>query len=200
MTKQKRIAMIVSAIALIAVIVVGGTLAFFTSKDAKQNVFTLGKVSGTLTEDKSTDGTRRDDGGRDYSNYTPGSKLSKVPVVNVDSTSLPAYVRVKIEYTGLTDAQIVEVEEGLDVQSGWHKSTDGYFYYNSIVTPGSSTEPIFTKVTIPTSWGNEMSGHSFSMTLKADLIQSDNFTPTKDANGNIISWGDVTIEQTTSGN
>lgn len=195
MTKQKRIAMIVSAIALIAVIIVGGTLAFFTSKDAKQNVFTLGKVSGTLTEDGSTDGTRRDDGGRDYGNIKPGDVLSKVPIVNVDATSLPAYVRVKIAYDGLTDAQIKDLEKLLDVKSGWYYSTDGYFYYNSIVTPGSSTEPVFTKVTIPTTWGNEIAGKTFSMTLQADLIQSDNFTPSKDASGNITSWGKVDIQK-----
>lgn len=195
MTKKKKRAILFSAFALIAVILIGTTLAYFTDTDAKQNVFSIGKVSGTLTEDKSKDGTARTDGGRDYDNIKPGSVLSKIPVVNVDSTSLPAYVRVKISYDdSLTAAQITALEALLDIQSGWTHSSDGYYYYNSIVQPGSSTEPVFTKVTIPAEWGNEIAGKTFSMTLSADLIQSDNFTPQKDASGNITSWGNVDVQ------
>jgi len=200
MTKNKKRAMLISAVALIAVIIIGSTLAFFTDRDAKQNVFTFGKVSGTLTEDKSTDGKARDDGGRDYTDIKPGSVLSKIPVVGVDSTSLPAYVRVKIDYNDtLTAAQISQLEALLDIQASWHRSSDGYYYYNASVSPGSFTEPVFTKVTIPTEWGNEIAGKTFSMSLSADLIQSDNFKPTKDSSGNITGWNKsdgtaVTIE------
>ena len=195
MTKKKKRAILFSAFALIAVILIGTTLAYFTDTDAKQNVFSIGKVSGTLTEDKSKDGTARDDGGRDYKDFKPGDSLSKVPVVNVDSSSLPAYVRIKISYDNtLSSDLITAIESGLDIQSGWTRGSDGYYYYNNIVQPGSSTEPIFTKVIIPTEWGNEIAGKTFSMTLSADLIQSDNFTPTKDASGNITSWGNVDVQ------
>lgn len=195
MTTTKKAAMLISALAVIAIIAVGATLAFFTDTDTKQNVFTLGKVSGTLTEDGSTDGKKREDGGRDYTSITPGKTLSKVPVITLDSNSQKAYARMKIEYTGLTAAQITEFQQGITLNSGWALGTDGYFYYNTVLNPGD-TATIFNTVTIPATWGNEMAEKSFSMNLKAELIQSDNFDGqlTKDANGNIVSWGNVTIE------
>lgn len=193
MTTTKKAAMLISALAVIAIIVVGATLAYFTDTDTKQNVFTLGKVSGTLTEDGSTDGTTREDGGRDYTDITPGKTLSKVPVITLDANSQKAYARMKIEYTGLTAAQIAEFQQGITLNPGWALGTDGYFYYNTVLNPGD-TATIFNTVTIPATWGNEMAEKSFSMNLKAELIQSDNFTPTKDTAGNITSWGNVTIE------
>ena len=32
--------------------------------------------------------------------------------------------------------------------------------------------------------------------VHGEIIQSDNFTPTTDASGSIVSWGDVNIETT----
>ena len=61
MTKKKKGAILISALALIAVIVIGGTLAYFTDQDDAKNVFTLGKVQGDLTEDT-----------KDYEVDTPG--------------------------------------------------------------------------------------------------------------------------------
>lgn len=193
MTTTKKAAMLISALAVIAIIAVGATLAYFTDTDTKQNVFTLGKVSGTLTEDGSTDGTKREDGGRDYTSITPGKTLSKVPVITLDAKSQNAYARMKIDYTGLTASQIAEFQAGITLNPGWVLGSDGYFYYNTVLNPGD-TATIFNTVTIPATWGNEMAEKSFSMNLKAELIQSDNFTPTKDTAGNITSWGNVTIE------
>ena len=49
MRKKKLAALLVSA-ALIGVIALGGTLAYFTDKDEAKNVITLGKVDGELEE------------------------------------------------------------------------------------------------------------------------------------------------------
>lgn len=191
---RKKLAILITSLVLVGAMVMGGTLAYFTDTAESTNVITLGKVSGTLTEDKSKDGTAKEDGGREYKDTKPGAVLSKVPVVNVDETSLPAYVRVKLEWTGLTDAQAAEAEALLDVQTGWAKSSDGYYYYNKIVQPGTSTDPVFTELTIPTTWGNEMAEKSFDLKIKAELIQSDMFTPVTDASSNITGWGTVSIE------
>ncbi len=42
--KKKKILTMVAAVALVAVIGVGATLAYFTDKDSKTNVVTMGKV------------------------------------------------------------------------------------------------------------------------------------------------------------
>ena len=51
------------------------------------------------------------------------------------------------------------------------------------------------KVTIPTEWGNEIAGITFNINVKAEFIQSDNFTPVTDEAGNITGWGNVAIEK-----
>ena len=87
MTKKKKGAILISALALIAVIVIGGTLAYFTDTDDAQNVFTLGNVQGDLTEtttpgtDDTTKhpikgGTPTDDGIK-YDQIEPVDWLSK---------------------------------------------------------------------------------------------------------------------------
>ena len=64
---RKKLVIGLTASALCITSVVGGTLAYFTDKDIRSNVVTLGHVTGTLTE---TDEHKRDDNttGKDYSN------------------------------------------------------------------------------------------------------------------------------------
>ncbi len=212
MTKKKT-AILVSALALIAVIVVGGTLAYFTDKDARQNVFTLGKVDGTLTEPGET---TRDDGtiGKDYTNVKPGDALDKAPYVTLDTKSENAYARVKVEMKdiaggkALSGALKADILDGLSpVGAGWVKVTGGrdaanggiydYYYYQTILTKGDKTTDVFTKVNIPgATWTNEAAESKFGIDVTADLVQSDNFDAQLEKNeaGQIIGWGNVTIE------
>ena len=62
--KKKTILMAAIAVMLVAVLVVGGTLAYFTDTKSATNTFTTGKVSITLNE-KNADGTP----------FTQGQKL-----------------------------------------------------------------------------------------------------------------------------
>ena len=74
-------------------------------------------MTGTLTE---TGEHVRDDNttGKDYSNVKPGDVLAKDPTVNLKEDSEDAYVRVKIDYKGLTDEQAADIEAVLDIQEG----------------------------------------------------------------------------------
>lgn len=193
---RKKLVIGLTASALCITSVVGGTLAYFTDKDIRSNVVTLGHVTGTLTE---TDEHKRDDNttGKDYSNVKPGDVLSKDPTVNLKSDSEDAYVRVRIDYKGLTDEQAADIEEALDIQKGWVKSDDGYYYYQNILSnknDGETSSKVFTKVTIPAEWGNEMANKTFNIDARAEFIQADNFTPVKDAYGNITGWGNADIK------
>ena len=197
MTKRKKTAILISAIAVIAVLVVGMTLAYFTDQDQKQNVFTLGKVAGSLDE-TSTDGTKTDNG-YNYDHVKPGDKLDKEPFVTVDGDSEDAYIRVSITVGNtdgkLTDTNKQEILDGLDIQDGWVKGTDGYYYYQTKMSKGQQTGKVFTTVSIPPeSWGNDQAEAVFTIDLKADLIQADNFTPTTNDGGQIVSWGNVDIQ------
>ena len=194
---KKKLTAGVAALILCITGVTYGTLAYFTDKDTRANVITIGHVTGTLTE---TDEHMRDDNttGKDYTNVKPGDVLDKDPTVTLDKESEDAYVRVSINYEGLTKEQVLAIENNLDISAGWTKSEDGYYYYNEILsnkTGAINSSKVFSKVTIPTEWGNEIAGITFNINVKAEFIQSDNFTPVTDEAGNITGWGNVAIEK-----
>lgn len=197
MVNKKKLTAGVAALILCITGVTYGTLAYFTDKDTRANVITIGHVTGTLTE---TDEHMRDDNmtGKDYTNVKPGDVLDKDPTVTLDKESEDAYVRVSINYEGLTKEQALAIENNLDISAGWTKSEDGYYYYNEILsnkTGAINSSKVFSKVTIPTEWGNEIAGITFNINVKAEFIQSDNFTPVTDEAGNITGWGNVAIEK-----
>lgn len=197
MVNKKKLTAGVAALILCITGVTYGTLAYFTDKDTRANVITIGHVTGTLTE---TDEHMRDDNttGKDYTNVKTGDVLDKDPTVTLDKESEDAYVRVSINYEGLTKEQALAIENNLDISAGWTKSEDGYYYYNEILsnkTGAINSSKVFSKVTIPTEWGNEIAGITFNINVKAEFIQSDNFTPVTDEAGNITGWGNVAIEK-----
>lgn len=197
MVNKKKLTAGVAALILCITGVTYGTLAYFTDKDTRANVITIGHVTGTLTE---TDEHMLDDNttGKDYTNVKPGDVLDKDPTVTLDKESEDAYVRVSINYEGLTKEQALAIENNLDISAGWTKSEDGYYYYNEILsnkTGAINSSKVFSKVTIPTEWGNEIAGITFNINVKAEFIQSDNFTPVTDEAGNITGWGNVAIEK-----
>ena len=197
MVNKKKLTAGVAALILCITGVTYGTLAYFTDKDTRANVITIGHVTGTLTE---TDEHMRDDNtiGKDYTNVKQGDVLDKDPTVTLDKGSEDAYVRVSINYEGLTKEQALAIENNLDISAGWTKSEDGYYYYNEILsnkTGAINSSKVFSKVTIPTEWGNEIAGITFNINVMAEFIQSDNFTPVTDEAGNITGWGNVAIEK-----
>ena len=216
MNNKKKAAILISSLAIIAVLVIGGTLAYFTDTDNAQNVFTLGKVTGEITENTEAGtvdghdvkpGTPTEDG-ISYDKIVPGDWLSKEPVVSLTGTSEDAYVRVKLEVeenvpqgqeAKLTDEQKAALisEECLNFGADWTLGVDGYIYYNnklSLAGP-QATEPVFTLVKIPETWGNGTANVNFSIKITADLVQYDNFKPGTNAAAKIDSWGDITIEK-----
>ena len=204
MAKSKKIAIVVAAIALIAVIgVVGSTLAYFTDNDQKTNTFTMGQVKGTLEEIKN-DGSEDlvDPGtGLTFDDVTPNAKLVKRAFMQLGNDSSDAYARVKLTWdtTGMTPEQVTAFNAALPsflpVGQGWIEGTDGYYYYQTKLEKGDKTANVIDQVTIPAEWTNTMANAKFSLKVEGDFIQADNFTPVTNDAGQIVSWGNVTIEQ-----
>ncbi len=181
---KKKLAISITSLVLAGALSFGGTLAYFTDRATVNNVITMGSVSGSLTE---TGETKRSDGttGLDYDDVKPGQVLAKDPKVTLAANSERSYVRIRIGYTGLNASQVSQLEELLELNSGWNKkAADGYFYYNNVLSPGDSTK-IFEQVRIPTVWGNDVAGITFQMNVTAELIQADNFSPTR--TGSVIT-------------
>lgn len=88
--KKKTILVAAIAVMLVAALVVGGTLAYFTDKsDAKVNTFTMGNVGIDLTETKW-------DAKADHT-LVPGKFYDKNPTITVDADSQDAYVFLKLD-------------------------------------------------------------------------------------------------------
>lgn len=182
--------LLVFALSLVAVaaVGVGSTLAYFTDNEAATNVLTMGNVNISLIEDK-WEG--------DKAGVVPGASYEKNPTVIVENGSADCYVRVSLVYDGLSEEQIAQFTDenttdgNLDIKEGWVKSGD-YYYYQGVMKAGES-QTMFENILIPYSWGNEMVGKQISLTVKAEAIQKDNFTP-ETADGVIVGWGAVTIQ------
>lgn len=88
--KKKSILVAAIAVMLVAALVVGGTLAYFTDKsDAKVNTFTVGNVKIDLKEDKWDPAAPH--------TLVPGASYDKDPTITVKEGSQDAYVFLKLD-------------------------------------------------------------------------------------------------------
>ena len=87
---KKKIVSMCLCVALLAVAVIGGTLAYFTDKDEATNTFTVGKVDIELDEPNWE--------GNDQT-LMPGTKLAKDPTITVEEDSEDCYLFVKLDMT-----------------------------------------------------------------------------------------------------
>lgn len=133
--KARKILVSIAALALVAAISIGGTIAYLTSQDQVKNTFTVGKVKITLDEARvNQDGDKlyvpndktEDENFKDYTtdstNATiakrvkandykllPGHTYTKDPTVTVKAGSEESYVRMLVTVTfdkQLTDEQL----------------------------------------------------------------------------------------------
>lgn len=200
---KKKVLGLVTALALVGAVGIGATLAYFTDQAEVVNTVTMGHVDINLTETtvvKNEDGEYEQvekeltEDGLTFENVVPNQTVPKDPTVTVAEESEDAYVRVALEFTGLNDEQIAELMEGIEINDGWVKSGD-YYYFRNKMTAGESAT-LFDDVTIPATWGNEMADKSFTIEVYAEAIQASNFEPVRDDNGTIIAW---TVDGTANG-
>lgn len=154
--KKKKIAALITSLALVGVVVVGGTLAYLTAQtETVENVFTVGNVSIDVEEpDWNPD---------DADELYPGAEVAKNPQIkNIGKNS--GYM--VMEVSGVADMTDFAVSYG---EENWNKEdwsyvvkegdsyviaaeqpdtlTDGFYAYKEAVTAGESTTPLFDKVT-----------------------------------------------------
>lgn len=100
--KKKSILMAAIAVMLVAVLVVGGTLAYFTDTKSAANTFTVGDVKIKLDESNVNDPNGDRVTSNEYTDVFPGIQYKKDPVVT-NTGKNDAYVRA-----------IVTVENGMN--------------------------------------------------------------------------------------
>ncbi|MDD2955436.1 MAG: TasA family protein [Oscillospiraceae bacterium] len=148
---KKKIIVLSLAAVLCAVLVVVGTLAYFTDSETATNTFTVGDLDITLTETEwDPDAAHK---------VVPGANFDKNPVVTLDAGSEDAWIRAQFVFDAKTDSQQAALEAlvgsgkitltGL-AGDGWLK--DGAYYYYTVKledeTGKNATSALFTDVNI----------------------------------------------------
>lgn len=160
MANKKKMAMTLGAMALTAVIAIGGTLAYLsTITNTKDNKFTSsGNITGKLEEpDWDFDNGIWDE-------YLPGDKHGKNPFIDLTNTNVWAAVGMKVACIDADGKEIsfadfqtkyAKVYHDLNGAStlgyntvDWTESAqDGFFYYNTTIKNGT-TATLFDDVEI----------------------------------------------------
>ena len=192
--KKRSVLFLAVAVCLVAAIVTGGTLAYFTSEDTQTTPFQMGEVKITLEE---TGAKQRADGtiGLDFKgdDVLPGKTLAKDPTIVVSDDSVDVYVRAALNIatpadSGITQADLDALEAELKTSilaqkdaSGnplWVAGTDStgrtVYYYTQKLQAGEKAV-LFTQVHIPSAeWDNNVVENSFTIEVKAQAIQAKN--------------------------
>jgi len=190
---KKKIAVVLASAALIASLVIGGTLAYLTDTDTVTNTFTIGDIQITLTEpgwsDLGVDGIANtsDDPGYELVPGDTRVKNPKVTAVEGDS-----WMRIKMEIVatdGSMDStrvtKIMSTITGLNVGAGANQftlvgaadSATRTYTYNSKLAEGATAQ-LFTGISIPTTFTRTdmLALGRYTIKLTAQAIQSDNLT------------------------
>ena len=171
---KKKIFALMLCIAMLAVAVVGGTLAYFTDEDEATNTFTIGNVDIDLTEPK-----WEETGKTEAEDAYPGEALAKDPTVtNIGKN--PCFVRVSV--TGLdqfvgeefgANAVIKYRTDYVDGKLGenWVLHTDGYYYYTKVLASDAATDALFDQIVIPVEVTNNAATKDIVVTAYAVQAQ-----------------------------
>ena len=195
--KKRNLLLSLLSLALVAVIGVGATLAYFTDKtETKVNTFTTGKVAISIIDKTEPEegevAGNPNDNGIAYDEVMPGDVLSKIVGVNTDADSADAYVAIRVTVTDVvapnagdavtTDeiaAQISDIIASRVDSELWAAKElgngDVVYYFKTVVPGGTQNLILFNNIPIPGSeWNNAYAELSFNVNVQAAAIQADN--------------------------
>ena len=201
---KKKLTLVVTCIVLVAAMVIGGTLAYFTDSKTATNTFTMGNVNIKLdeTDIKNPEGDRVTSNAYDV---YPGEVVTKDPIVH-NTGKNGAYIRATVNvynwmnlvaayypdfketfpndgYKAALNLLVGELGEGwsvVDVVAG-DTFTIGQFdakfvlKYDGVLDAGTDTTAMFQTVTIPAGIDNANASSFQSVKVVAQAIQADGF-------------------------
>ncbi len=176
---KRKIILLAALLVMVAILGVGGTLAYFTAEDSATNTFTVGNVKIELTEPN----------WEEAEDVYPGQVLPKDPKVTNVGTN-PCYVRIAVEgldVLGKDDLLIKVGELGTD----WVLHTDGYYYYTKVLEKDAATTAVFETITIPTALTNDKGEEyeaSYDINVKAYAVQAQGAPDGTDTVAEIAAW------------
>ena len=176
---KKKILALAMCVALLAIAIVGGTLAYFSDSDEATNTFTVGNVKIDLTE-PNWEGS----GSVDAPELYAGEALAKDPTVeNVGKN--PCFVRIQVPGLDCLDKNdpdmLIHIRNAnyvLDaVNADWEVKGD-YIYYKHVLAVGDTTAtPAFSAVVMPTALENGDGTTEFDIDVVAEAVQAQGAKP-----------------------
>jgi len=169
MKKSILVGMLVFSLA--ALMVVGGTLAWFTSEAEVTNTFTAGTVEIEIMEGEQE---------KNISNWNPGDTTDyDVWVKSLGSKD--TYVRVKLEPVWYDDDGEAEVDENnveLTLAEDWEDYwvlADGWYYYKNILGEDDETSLLLDEVHLKgEETDNKYQGLTLKIKVEAQAVQASN--------------------------
>lgn len=151
------------------------------------NKISFGDINIGLEEYEIRDGKRQIY--TDPENIMPGDTISKIPcIINY---ARPCWVRVKLEFSNPENTEEKIGENCISgISDDWIKKGE-YFYYTKTLKNKEKTD-VFQEIKIPDSWDSEYQQKNFSVQIRAEAIQAENYTPdfSKD-----FPWGEEIIQK-----
>lgn len=171
---KRKIVLLALAACMVAILAVGGTLAYFTAEDDATNTFTVGNVAIDLTEPN-----WKESGSQDAPEVYPTEPLQKDPTVE-NTGANPCFVRISVTgwdcliNAGLSENNIIYRTDYVDGKLGenWVLHTDGYFYYNKVLAAGETTDALFDQIVVPADLINGDGETEFDLVVKAYAVQA----------------------------
>lgn len=171
---KKKLTAVALIVCMLAIMLVGASLAYFTDDDEATNTFTVGNVSIDLTE-PNWDESGKEDAPEVY----PTEALAKDPTVTNDGAN-PCFVRIKVTgWNCLAPAgDITYRTDYVDGKLGddWTLSGD-YFYYTKVLAAGETTDALFDQIVIPSDLENGDGKTEFNIKVVAEAVQAQGAKP-----------------------
>lgn len=194
--KKKTILVAAIAVMLVAALVVGGTLAYFTDTKTADNTFTMGNVAITLDETNANPNAPTGSGRVTENTYNvyPGQTVTKDPTVHNTGRNA-AYIRATVTvsnwatlskelYPNVALADTLKelvgsFGEGWSVVGAAADNSGAVTFtlkYDRQLAASADTAPMFQQVTVPAGLENDNASSFKTMTVQAQAIQADGFT------------------------
>ena len=173
---KKKILSLCLVLALGATAVIGGTLAYFTDTESKDNIVTVGNIDIDLTEPK-----WESEGKAEAEDLYPGEAVAKDPTVtNLESSANPCFVRLKVDFPEDGNFSYRTNYQDNLLGEGWVEY-EGYYYYTGILQPGDTTTALFDQIVLNANVTGETYTEAIHIPVTAEAVQTQGARPSFDA-------------------
>ena len=185
---KKKFIVLLSAITCCLAVIATGTIAYFVAEDTAYNVITTDILSLDLEEDTTGGEPWPEEG---VTGVLPGEEVDKIPYVT-NTGEIDFYLRatITVRVTAADGSALSDEYISMDINHAYWTFKDGYYYYNTIVKPGETTEPLFTKVTFDPQMPNEYMDARIEIEIHVEAVQSQN---NGDSPFTAIGWTQIEV-------